>query len=670
MIRSKSGFTKFLCKGLVLAFIISMLVSPMPAFAKTETSDPAKTLLVNILNPDGTTTLVHDYSYEELAPLEEIEYYATIDALPTGVGTKAKGVKISKLIEDAQKYNSAIKWESGQKLVFYVTDYPTVPYQGNNYYTYDFLSGQERYYFPHLVQNQDNDEVDYQERVGINLKEAIPVEPMLASSSYQERWATHEILEGIGDEQMESKESFRFCMGITEEEARDPNFSSTNKFGRWVYRVDVGPVNGARLRATKDNNEVGQTIEMKLTKVPDGWYEAVTQVKVDEKVLDQTQYEITEGKLTINPGVFNEPGDYEVTIEANGFMNSAVTQEITQNCTVTFMNDGEVHETKTVEAGQTLEAPTAPTKEGHTFDGWYEDKELNNKATFPYEVTKDLTFYAKWTEGTPAPAEHTITFMSDGVVYKTKTVEAGQTLEAPTAPTKEGYTFDGWYEDEELNNKVTFPYEVTKDITFYAKWTEETPAPSTYNINIAVLSGGTIKANLTTAKEGDTIALTITPEIGKRLAAGSLKYTTDGESYTEIKENSFTMPASDVTITGRFESIYQYTVNPQEDAAVYEIGQTTDGIKIVTVKDDIEGLTYFKVDIASSGEKHEGKETAVFVHFRDGKQLSINTTVADFDIETLNEAAAGFNVKAGDVVKVYLVDELTNDDNVNPIVLQ
>jgi hypothetical protein len=134
--------------ALVMFFSILGLGSPGTAWAKTEESDPAEFLVVNILNPDGTTTLVHEYSYEELEPLEEIEYYATIDALPIGVGTKAKGVKIHTLIEHAvENYDSNIKWGSGQKLVFYVTDYPTVPYQGTNYYTYDFLYGQERCYF-------------------------------------------------------------------------------------------------------------------------------------------------------------------------------------------------------------------------------------------------------------------------------------------------------------------------------------------------------------------------------------------------------------------------------------------------------------------------------------------------------------------------------------------
>ena len=83
--------------ALIMFFSILGLGNPGMAWAKTDESDSAESLVVNILNPDGTTTLVHEYSYEELEPLEDIEYYATIDALPIGVGTKAEGVKIDAL---------------------------------------------------------------------------------------------------------------------------------------------------------------------------------------------------------------------------------------------------------------------------------------------------------------------------------------------------------------------------------------------------------------------------------------------------------------------------------------------------------------------------------------------------------------------------------------------
>mgnify|MGYP000847812199 FL=1 len=313
--------------ALIMLFSIMGLGNPSTAWAKTDESDPATSLVVNMLNPDGSTTLVHEYSYEELEPLEEIEYYATIDAMPAAVGTRAKGVKIHKLIEDAQKHNCNIKWESGQRLVFYVTDAP-VAYQPG-YYTYDRLYGEDRYYFSELVETFDP---EYPE--DISLEGAVLVEPMLASSSYQERWATDDILKSTENPvTMDGKESFRFCMGITETETQSPSdnpeSSTTNKFVRWINRVDVGPLGSPRLREDKTDNAIGQPIEIIFID-NSAWSEKIAQVKVDENILTPEQYEITAGKITIIPNVFTKVGTYTITVEATGFMNSTVEQKITE----------------------------------------------------------------------------------------------------------------------------------------------------------------------------------------------------------------------------------------------------------------------------------------------------------------------------------------------------
>ena len=110
----------------------------------------------------------------------------------------------------------------------------------------------------------------------------------------------------------------------------------------------------------------------------------------------------------------------------------------------------------------------------------------------------------------------------------------------------------------------------------------------------------------------------------------------------------------------------QYKVLPVEDT-IYTIGVTPDGIKTMTVNDNQTGLNYFTVSIESI-EPHEGTETVIFAHIRDGVQLQLNALEADFD--EVSAAKAGFNVKPGDVIKVYIVDKLTNDSDLNPIMLQ
>lgn len=110
----------------------------------------------------------------------------------------------------------------------------------------------------------------------------------------------------------------------------------------------------------------------------------------------------------------------------------------------------------------------------------------------------------------------------------------------------------------------------------------------------------------------------------------------------------------------------RYEITPVEDAA-YTIGATPDGISTMTVKSKVSGFKYFAVSITPV-VPHEGEETVVFTHLRSGAQLQLNATRADFD--QVRTAQAGFNVQPGDVIRVYIVDELTNAPDRNPVILQ
>ena len=110
----------------------------------------------------------------------------------------------------------------------------------------------------------------------------------------------------------------------------------------------------------------------------------------------------------------------------------------------------------------------------------------------------------------------------------------------------------------------------------------------------------------------------------------------------------------------------KYTVTPVADSS-YTTGATGDGITTMTVKSGAGGLKYFTVTVTPE-ETHSGEEGLVFVHFRNDEQLSLNVIVADFD--TVGGGKAGFDVRPGDEVMVYIVDDLTNDEHFNPTILQ
>lgn len=59
-----------------------------------------------------------------------------------------------------------------------------------------------------------------------------------------------------------------------------------------------------------------------------------------------------------------------------------------------------------------------------------------------------------------------------GSAVSNQRIRKGNKLSEPKAPTKNGYSFDGWYLDEELTDAYDFKTSVTKDFTLHAKWNE------------------------------------------------------------------------------------------------------------------------------------------------------------------------------------------------------
>ncbi|MBQ6163097.1 MAG: InlB B-repeat-containing protein, partial [Clostridia bacterium] len=184
-----------------------------------------------------------------------------------------------------------------------------------------------------------------------------------------------------------------------------------------------------------------------------------------------------------------------------------------------------------------------PTREGYLFDGWYTAEDGGEEITEDFEVSGDITTYARWVEepdeftvsydangGEAAPEDqiktegrdltlseeipvkvYTISYDSTGGSTEddSKTVDcifrywdsepdgtgreydpgdeytddADITLyaqwENPVAgelekPTRVGYLFDGWYTAEDGGEKITEDFEISGDITAYARWVEET----------------------------------------------------------------------------------------------------------------------------------------------------------------------------------------------------
>ncbi|HHX00025.1 MAG TPA: hypothetical protein GX740_01800, partial [Acholeplasmataceae bacterium] len=219
-----------------------------------------------------------------------------------------------------------------------------------------------------------------------------------------------------------------------------------------------------------------------------------------ELSFDESTYQVEVGKeLTLNPTVKNEKNEeYEleffsedetiatyingkvkglkvgetkvkVQVKGNDKISAEATVKVVEatKFTVTFDTDGgsEIAAVQVTD-GEKLTLPADPTKAGHVFAGWF----TNAAKTIPFNkdvpITGNITLYAKWDV-----AEYTVTFESNGGTEVPATgVNHGDTVTRPTPPTREGYTFTGWFTDEELENEYDFSTEVTSDLTLYAGW--------------------------------------------------------------------------------------------------------------------------------------------------------------------------------------------------------
>lgn len=96
----------------------------------------------------------------------------------------------------------------------------------------------------------------------------------------------------------------------------------------------------------------------------------------------------------------------------------------------------------------------------------------------PVETEITVTVYRPSGGGTTT-TRYTVTFDTQGgSKISSSTVTRNTVVKEPAEPTKNGYVFSGWFTDKECTEEYDFTAKVTKNITLYAKWTEDKKEPS------------------------------------------------------------------------------------------------------------------------------------------------------------------------------------------------
>lgn len=165
-----------------------------------------------------------------------------------------------------------------------------------------------------------------------------------------------------------------------------------------------------------------------------------------------------------------------------------------------------------------LEQPVRP---GYDFVGWYvSDNFTGAKVVAPYTVTRDIVFYAKWSD----QRKYSVRYDSylgtryDGQLSKVDGIEHGNVLQLISAPDKTGYEFKGYYvlgagevfdesatrfipadaEDKsvevtsDLVIRIYYEVEIIRLTYISPEWNEDTVVygvPTEYKSNITIYDG-------------------------------------------------------------------------------------------------------------------------------------------------------------------------------------
>lgn len=229
---------------------------------------------------------------------------------------------------------------------------------------------------------------------------------------------------------------------------------------------------------------------------------------------------------------------------AKGSNNDVLENHLVCNTLeATFTADGTTFaQPQTINRGEKFTKPTEPSKENHTFAGWYNGDE---KFDFDADTTNApnvLELVAKWDIN-----KYTVKFVSEHGSFADQTIEHGKLIETDklTIPEVEGYTFDGWYTTDDTDStEFDFTQPIKRNTTVYAKWTakdyevsfvtEHGDAPTSQNVKYNGTAGNPGKLT----EEGYTFIGWYADEAHKTKFDFSTPITGDTKVYAKWEKNA------------------------------------------------------------------------------------------------------------------------------------
>jgi uncharacterized repeat protein (TIGR02543 family) len=162
--------------------------------------------------------------------------------------------------------------------------------------------------------------------------------------------------------------------------------------------------------------------------------------------------------LIENPSYYGSYDQWLFDLASNFIVNKETTFSLR------FFVDGiQTEKYDQLPYGSTVALHT-PSKEGHTFLGWYVSESVHaQQFTLTTEVTANQTLYAKW-----AVNRYKIEYIDDHQVVFTDYYYYGETVMYRQGLLKEGFGFSHWSVEE--TTKGSLPNTLTSNLTLYANY--------------------------------------------------------------------------------------------------------------------------------------------------------------------------------------------------------
>ncbi len=117
--------------------------------------------------------------------------------------------------------------------------------------------------------------------------------------------------------------ALKFLLGKT---PQAPNGAHEISFRNVVLEVKDAPLKRPpALAADATDNRFGQPVELGF-KENEAWRTAIGSVLVNDRVLETGEYEVQPGSLVLHPSAFSSEGTYRITVKAEGYADTSVTQ--------------------------------------------------------------------------------------------------------------------------------------------------------------------------------------------------------------------------------------------------------------------------------------------------------------------------------------------------------